>query len=75
MATYKYKTNINCGSCVATVKPYLDRLKGVESWEVDTGSQEKTLKVEASNLSSDQVEAAVADAGFNIERKKRFGLF
>ncbi|MFA0964702.1 heavy-metal-associated domain-containing protein [Roseivirga sp. BDSF3-8] len=75
MSKYTYKTNINCGGCVATVTPYLERLKGVEKWEVDTNSQDKILRVEGNNLSSEQVEAAVEDAGFKIERKKKFGLF
>ncbi|MGB3181860.1 MAG: heavy-metal-associated domain-containing protein [Cyclobacteriaceae bacterium] len=75
MSTYTYKTNINCGGCIATVTPYLQRLKGVENWEVDTNSPDKILKVQGSHISSEEIEAAVADAGFNIERKKRFGIF
>ena len=75
MTRYTYKTNINCGGCIATVTPYLQRLKGVENWEVDTKSPDKILKVEGANISSEAIEAAVTDAGFSIERKKRFGLF
>jgi len=30
METLKFKTNINCGGCIAAVTPSLDALKGVK---------------------------------------------
>ena len=33
---FKFKTNINCSSCIAAVKPHLDKANGIENWEVDT---------------------------------------
>ncbi len=36
MKTSKFKTNINCGGCISKITPYLDKQKGIESWEVDT---------------------------------------
>lgn len=33
---YQFKTNINCGSCVASVTPHLNANKELKSWEIDT---------------------------------------
>ena len=33
---FQFKTNINCGGCVASVKPHLDSAEGVCEWNVDT---------------------------------------
>ncbi len=40
--TLKFKTNINCGSCVAAVKPHLDNATDIISWSVDTENPDKT---------------------------------
>lgn len=63
----KFKTNINCGGCVATVKPYLDAASGVNEWEVDTGNKDKILTVKADSVTADEVMAVVKKAGFKIE--------
>jgi len=26
---FQFKTNINCGGCIASVKPYLDKAEGI----------------------------------------------
>ena len=36
MKTLKFKTNIECPSCEARVKPFLDKKEGIVSWQVDT---------------------------------------
>lgn len=43
---FKFKTNINCGGCIAAVKPILDNIDNLDSWQVDTSSQEKTLTLQ-----------------------------
>lgn len=68
MATYRFNTNINCGGCIETVKPYLDQLEGIENWEVDTSDQNKILQVNSESLTSDQIKAQVEEAGFKIEK-------
>ena len=40
----RFKTNINCGGCVASVKPHLDNADGIWHWEVDT-TKDKVLTV------------------------------
>jgi copper chaperone len=64
-----FKTNINCGGCIAAVKPYLDNLEGVESWDVDTNNPKKPLTVKGT-VSQEQVMEAVQEAGYHIEPEK-----
>jgi copper chaperone len=64
----KFKTNINCGGCVAAVKPQLDKVVGVDQWEVDTDNKEKILTVKSVGISAQEVIDAVQKAGFKIER-------
>jgi len=72
--TYSYKTNINCGGCIAKVTPYLDEESRIKSWEVDTENPDKILTLEADEMTSNEVMALVKSAGFKIEEKKK-GLF
>lgn len=60
----QFKTNLNCGSCVAAVKPFLDDVPNISDWEVDTATPDKTLTVHGDNILFDSVTAAVAKAGF-----------
>ncbi len=62
----KYKTNLNCGSCVAAVKPYLDSDSSIESWSVDTDDPNKILTVQGTNFSDTEIQRHVADAGFKV---------
>ena len=62
----KYKTNLNCGSCVAAVKPHLDSDASIERWSVDTNDPNKVLTVEGENLSEPEIKRHVADAGFKV---------
>ncbi len=63
--TKQFKTNLRCGGCVATVKPYLDRVPGVDTWEVDIASPNKTLTI-SGNAKAGVVEEAVAQAGYQV---------
>lgn len=75
---YTYKTNINCGGCVARVTPALDSAAGIQAWQVDTANPDKLLTVETDTLVSADVMELVRQAGFQIEERKpakRFGLF
>ena len=60
----QFKTNLNCGSCVAAVKPFLDDVPNISDWEVDTATPERILTVHGHNVLLDSVTAAVAKAGF-----------
>jgi len=65
---FKFKTNINCGGCVASVKPYLDNVEGISTWEVDTNNKDKVLIVEAEGITEKKIIETVQKAGFKIER-------
>ncbi len=60
----QFKTNLNCESCVAAVKPFLDDVPNIRDWEVDTATSDKILTVTGDSISLDAVTAAVANAGF-----------
>lgn len=66
----QFKTNINCGGCVAAVTPHLNRLDGVAHWEVDTENKDKILTVAATGASEQQIMETVQQAGFTIEPAK-----
>lgn len=67
MKTVKFKTNINCGSCIKSITPVLNELDNVDLWSVDTESTDKVLTVELDNDSAETVIGAVKNAGFEID--------
>ncbi len=67
---HQFKTNINCGGCIAKVTPFLDGEGAIQSWSVDTENPEKILMVET-DWDSSQVIALVASAGYKAEVKKK----
>ncbi len=66
MQTLKFKTNINCGGCIKAVTPTLNGEPAIQSWQVDTATPDKILTVQT-DLSPAQVQALVADAGFDAQ--------
>lgn len=67
MASFKFKTNINCNGCIASVTPFLNSEKEIESWHVDIQNPNKILTVESERLEKEKVIARVKEAGFKIE--------
>ena len=63
----QFKTNINCGGCVASVKPHLDDAEGVDQWEVDTVNKNKILTVKSTGITEQKVIEIVQKAGFKAE--------
>ena len=63
----QFKTNINCGSCVATVRPHLDNAEGICHWDIDTTNKDKILSVHSKGITSEQVLEIVKKAGFKAE--------
>lgn len=64
--TKRYRTNLNCGVCVAAVKPYLDGEPAISRWEVDTASPDKTLTVAGDGVDQRRVGDLVGRAGFKV---------
>jgi copper chaperone len=65
--TFVFKTNINCGGCVAKVTPVLNTTVGIETWNVDTTNKDKILLVTANGISKNEIMETVQKAGFKIE--------
>jgi copper chaperone len=69
METLKFKTNINCGGCIATVTPVLNGLKDIQHWEVDTTNPNKILTVNADDsLTAVQIIDALKEKGYKAEK-------
>ena len=68
MKNITFKTNINCGSCIKSVTPFLNEVDNVDSWKVDTENPDKILTVELDNENEKTVIEAVKKAGFEIEK-------
>jgi Copper chaperone len=64
----KFKTNINCEKCIARVKPFIDKVDGIESWNVDTDNPDKILTVKSNGATSEQIIDAIENVGFDIEK-------
>lgn len=68
METYKFKTNIKCGNCIATVTPFLNGISDIQDWSVDTKNPDKTLTVTATgDLDTTQVISELNKAGYQAE--------
>ena len=65
--TLKFKTNIKCMGCVATVTPALNDAVGIDHWEVDLMSPEKRLTISSETADADTVIAALKGTGFKAE--------
>lgn len=66
METLKFKTNIKCGGCVATVTPFLNGDEQVEKWTVDLESADRLLQVETSH-SPEEIQELIKKAGYAAE--------
>ncbi len=67
MQSKQFKTTINCGNCVRAVTGFLNEVKGIEEWTVDTGNPSKILTIKGHQFEENDVIEAVEDAGFDIE--------
>lgn len=69
MKTYTFKTSLKCSGCVSALMPFMNELKGVEDWNIDLESTQKTLTVNAEEqLSELQIIEAVNKAGYTAEK-------
>lgn len=71
MNQIQFKTNINCGSCIKSVTPFLNALEEIDAWQVDTAVAEKILTVDTEQSPTEmeqKVISAVSSAGFTIQK-------
>jgi copper chaperone len=67
MNTLKFKTNVKCGGCIATVTPYLNQVKGIVNWNVDTTNPLKIMTVETEEISAEEITSVMNTAGYQAE--------
>jgi len=67
MKTLKFKTNVKCGGCIATVTPYLNEVKGIISWNVDTTDPLKIMTIETEGISAEEITSVMKTAGYQAE--------
>lgn len=67
MKTLYFTTSINCGGCIASVKPYLDSVSNINKWNVDTENPQKILTVHGIDIQENEVMSQVEKAGFSIK--------
>ena len=67
MKTLKFKSNIKCSGCIATVTPFLNNKKEILKWEVDLASPDKIMSIETENLDSDDMIDIMKTAGYKAE--------
>lgn len=68
MDTLKFKTTINCSSCVAKVTPVLNNLENIEQWSVDTESTDKVLSVTGEHIDEADLVKSLAKIGYKAEK-------
>ena len=69
---FQFKTNINCGGCIASVKPHLDKAEGICHWEVDTANKDKVLTVKSEGITEQEVISTDdCGCGNGIEQRER----
>ena len=67
MSEARFKTTIQCNSCLSKVTPKLNEILEEQSWSVDLESDDRILTVNDDNVSVDAVVSAVKSVGFKIE--------
>lgn len=66
MKTLHFKTNINCGGCIAAVSPELNSKDKIQDWSVDTISTNKTLTI-TTEFSPKEVKELLEKIGYKAE--------
>jgi copper chaperone len=59
-----FKTNIKCNGCISTVQPFLDKMEGVNSWNVELDHADKLLHIQGDNLETADIIATLKEAGY-----------
>lgn len=67
METYKFKTNIHCNGCKATITPFLDKETTIQKWEVDIDNPDKILTIQGEKIEPRAIINLITKAGYKIE--------
>ncbi|MDQ4138945.1 MAG: copper chaperone [Bacteroidota bacterium] len=74
MEILKFKTNVASEEEVNKVAPLLDKLEAISKWRIDTETEENILSISGDNVNPQQVENALAEAGFKAEVLRVLGI-
>ncbi len=66
METKTFRTNLNCGSCINSVTPFLDSDPEIKKWKVDIDDERKPLTVSGHHVDPIKVRELVSKAGFEV---------
>jgi copper chaperone len=67
METLKFKTNVNCGGCIANITPFMNGEKRITTWSVDTANPQKIMTVETEGMTASEVVDLMKTAGYRAE--------
>jgi len=67
MKELKFKTNVNCGHCIAKITPFMDGEEKISEWNVDTVNPDKILVVKGEKIDEQLVLDTLAKAGYVAE--------
>ncbi len=67
MKELKFKTNVNCGHCIAKITPFMDGEEKISEWNVDTANPDKILVVKGDEIDEQLVVDTLAKAGYVAE--------
>ena len=71
MKTLRFKTNLKCAGCMYAIKPYMDEIEGIHSWDVDLKSPNKIVEVKTSSADPEEIrkaiEKGISQAGYTVE--------
>jgi copper chaperone len=67
MNTLKFKTNIKCNNCVATVTTFLNDSEKVKEWKVDLESPDRILTITGEDITAGFVKNILLKAGYKAE--------
>jgi copper chaperone CopZ len=63
----KFKTNIKCDGCIATVTPALNETVGQNNWSVDLKNPARILTIKNEGVKNSQVIEALQKVGYKAE--------
>jgi copper chaperone len=66
METLKFKTNIKCNGCIATITPFLNGDDNIEEWQVDLADADRILTI-ATQHSAGEVSEILKKAGYTAQ--------
>jgi copper chaperone len=67
METLKFKTNLKCSGCIATITPIMNADENIGKWQVDLENADRILTVETVH-SAGEVSEILKKAGYTAQK-------